>query len=53
MPDSMMRACRAAGIPGYSAHDLRHRRGSLWHAGRDARTRARRANGALESVHEP
>jgi len=33
MRDSMMRACRAAGIPGYSPHDLRHRRGSLWHAG--------------------
>ena len=32
MRDSMMRACRAAGIPGYSPHDLRHRRGSLWHA---------------------
>jgi integrase len=33
MRDSTMRACRAAGIPGYSPHDLRHRRGSLWHAG--------------------
>jgi integrase len=33
MRDAMMRACRAAGIPGYSPHDLRHRRGSLWHAG--------------------
>ena len=32
MRDSMMRACRSAGIPGYSPHDLRHRRGSVWHA---------------------
>lgn len=32
MRDSMLRACRAAGIPGYSPHDLCHRRGSLWHA---------------------
>jgi len=27
----MARACRAAGIPLYSPHDLRHRRISLWH----------------------
>jgi integrase len=33
MRDSIGRACRAAGIPFYSPHDLRHRRGSLWHAG--------------------
>ena len=33
MRDSIMRASRAAGIPSYSPHDLRHRRGSLWHAG--------------------
>lgn len=28
---AMARACRAAGIPLYSPHDLRHRRISLWH----------------------
>lgn len=28
---AMARACRAAGIPVYSPHDLRHRRASLWH----------------------
>jgi integrase len=28
---AMARACRAAGIPLYSPHDLRHRRASLWH----------------------
>jgi integrase len=27
----MNRACRAAGVPLYSPHDLRHRRISLWH----------------------
>ncbi|MCL4836440.1 MAG: site-specific integrase [Thermoanaerobaculia bacterium] len=29
--NAMARACRAAGIPVFSPHDLRHRRGSLWH----------------------
>lgn len=29
--NGMARACRAAGIPLYSPHDLRHRRASLWH----------------------
>jgi integrase len=29
--NAMARACRAAGIPVYSPHDLRHRRASLWH----------------------
>lgn len=33
MRDAMARACRSVGIPSYSPHDLRHRRGSLWHAG--------------------
>lgn len=33
MRDAIGRASRAAGIPFYSPHDLRHRRGSLWHAG--------------------
>jgi len=28
---SITRACKAAGIPAYSPHDLRHRRASLWH----------------------
>lgn len=28
---AMWRACRDAGIPSYSPHDLRHRRLSLWH----------------------
>ena len=32
MRDVMGRASRAAGLPLYSPHDLRHRRGSLWHA---------------------
>lgn len=32
MCDSMRGACRSVGIPGYSPHDLWHRRGSLWHA---------------------
>ena len=27
----LARACKAAGIPLYSPHDLRHRRISLWH----------------------
>jgi integrase len=33
MRDAMGRACRSAKVPSYSPHDLRHRRGSLWHAG--------------------
>ncbi len=33
MRDAIARACRAAKIPYYSPHGLRHRRGSLWHAG--------------------
>jgi integrase len=33
MRDAIGRASRAAGVPFYSPHDLRHRRGSLWHAG--------------------
>jgi integrase len=28
---TMQRACKAAGIPDFSPHDLRHRRISLWH----------------------
>jgi integrase len=33
MRDAIGRASRAAGLPLCSPHDLRHRRGSLWHAG--------------------
>jgi len=33
MRDAIGRASRSAGLPLYSPHDLRHRRGSLWHAG--------------------
>jgi integrase len=51
MRDSMMRACRAAGIPGYSPHDLRHRRGSLWHAnGMPARQLAERMGHSKASM---
>ena len=32
MRNAISRACRAAKVPHYSPHDLRHRRGSLWHA---------------------
>lgn len=31
---ALTRACKAAGIPAYSPHDLRHRRASLWHLSR-------------------
>jgi integrase len=41
---TMNRACRVAGIPVYSPHDLRHRRISLWHGqGIPARELAARA----------
>jgi integrase len=29
--NAMLRACRGAGIPVYSPHDLRHRRITIWH----------------------
>ena len=28
---ALTRACKAAGIPAFSPHDLRHRRATLWH----------------------
>lgn len=28
---AITRACRAAGVPAFSPHDLRHRRATLWH----------------------
>lgn len=54
-PDSvrtaMSRACRAAGIPVYSPHDLRHRRISLWHGqGVPARELAARAGHTRASM---
>jgi integrase len=43
MRDAIGRACRSAGVPFYSPHDLRHRRGSLWHGqGMPARELAQR-----------
>lgn len=30
---SVTRACKAAGAPAFSPHDLRHRRATLWHLG--------------------
>ena len=51
MRDSMGRACRSAGIPRYSPHDLRHRRGSLWHAsGMPARELAERMGHSKASM---
>jgi integrase len=29
--NAMARACRSAGLPHFSPHDLRHRRGTIWH----------------------
>jgi integrase len=31
---SLTRACKAAGVPSFSPHDLRHRRATLWHLDR-------------------
>jgi integrase len=49
--NAMARACRTAGIPVYSPHDLRHRRLSLWHNdGVPARELADRAGHARASM---
>lgn len=49
--NAMARACRAAGIPVFSPHDLRHRRGSLWHGqGVPARELAARLGHARASM---
>jgi integrase len=51
MRNAMLRACRSVGIPGYSPHDLRHRRGSLWHAnGMSARELAERMGHSKASM---
>jgi integrase len=51
MRDAIGRACRSAGVPFYSTHDLRHRRGSLWHAsGMPARELAERMGHSKASM---
>jgi integrase len=51
MLDALARASRAAGLPLYSPHDLRHRRGSLWHAaGMPARELAERMGNTKASM---
>ena len=51
MRDAIGRACRSVGIPLYSPHDLRHRRGSLWHAsGMPARELAARMGHSKASM---
>lgn len=48
---AMVRACRAAGLPKFSPHDLRHRRLSIWHgAGVPAKQLAERAGHARASL---
>jgi integrase len=47
----MARACKAAGIPHFHPHDLRHRRLSLWHGqGLPAKQLAERAGHARASM---
>jgi integrase len=47
----MARACRDAGVPHYSPHDLRHRRATIWHAsGVPARELAERLGHARPST---
>jgi integrase len=51
MRDAIARASRSAGIPLYSPHDPRHRRGSLWHAsGMPARELAERMGHSKASM---
>lgn len=51
MPRAMKRACKAAGIPHYHPHDLRHRRLTLWHGqGVPARELATRAGHSKPSM---
>ena len=51
MRDAIGRASRACGLPLYSPHDLRHRRGSLWHAaGMPARELAERMGHSKASM---
>lgn len=48
---AMERACRAAGIPHYHPHDLRHRRITIWHhGGVPAKQLAERAGHARASM---
>jgi integrase len=48
---AMSRACRNAGVPHYSPHDLRHRRITVWHqSGVPARELAERAGHARPSM---
>jgi integrase len=48
---AMTRACREAGVPHFTPHDLRHRRISLWHVGGvPARELADRAGHARASM---
>ncbi len=48
---ALARASRAAGLPVYRPHDLRHRRGSLWHAsGMPARELAERMGHSKASM---
>jgi integrase len=48
---TMLRACKAAGVPHYHPHDLRHRRITVWHqSGVPARELAERAGHARPSM---
>jgi len=48
---TMLRACRTAGVPRYHPHDLRHRRITVWHqSGVVARELAERAGHARASI---
>ncbi|HEV2591023.1 MAG TPA: site-specific integrase [Gaiellaceae bacterium] len=45
---TLTRACKAAGVPAFSPHDLRHRRATLWHL-----TRVPAAQAAAWLGHSP